>query len=273
MNPPIRDWAAQRVWIIGASSGIGAALAVALLDRGASVAVSARRTEALRAVVAGHGAARVLAFDFTDGTAFAAACDELFRNWGGIDLVVFCAGAYAPMRAWQLDANDIDRMLDINLRAPMAAAAQLIPRLLEQGSGALAFVSSVAGFRGLPKAAAYGPTKAALINFAETLYLDLAPRGLSVYLINPGFVATPMTAANDFEMPALISPQQGASPDYDGHERDTSPDRLVRAPEPGNGRPRAGLLRRERRVQGPVQRGARHRGHRPHLPPHVHPGR
>jgi NAD(P)-dependent dehydrogenase (short-subunit alcohol dehydrogenase family) len=210
MNKPFRDWAGQRVWIIGASSGIGAALAQALLQHGAHVAVSARRAEALQTVVAGHDEARVLAFDLTDDAALAAASDALFKAWGGIDLVVFCAGAYAPMRAWQLDANDIDRLLDINLRAPMAATAQLLPRLLRQGSGALAFVSSVAGYRGLPKAAAYGPTKAALINFAETLYLDLAPRGLSVFLINPGFVATPMTAANDFEMPALISPQQAA---------------------------------------------------------------
>ena len=210
MNKPIRDWAGQRVWIIGASSGIGAALAAALLQRGALVAVSARRADALRALADGREAARVLAFDFNNDAAFAAAADDLFKAWGGIDLVVFCAGAYAPMRAWQLDANDIDRLLAINLRAPMAAAARLIPQLLKQGNGALAFVSSVAGYRGLPKAAAYGPTKAALINFAETLYLDLAPRGLSVYLINPGFVATPMTAANDFEMPALISPQQAA---------------------------------------------------------------
>jgi short-subunit dehydrogenase len=210
VNKPIRDWPGQRVWVIGASSGIGAALATALLQRGALVAVSARRAEALRAVAAGHGEARVLAFDFNDDAAFARAADDLFKAWGGIDLVVFCAGAYAPMRAWQLDANDIDRLLAINLRAPMAAAARLIPQLLKQGSGTLAFVSSVAGYRGLPKAAAYGPTKAALINFAETLYLDLEPRGLSVYLINPGFVATPMTAANDFEMPALISPQQAA---------------------------------------------------------------
>lgn len=210
MNTPIRDWTGQRVWIIGASSGIGSALAAALLQRGARVAVSARRAEALQAVAAGHGEARVLAFDFTDDAAFARAGETLFKAWGGIDLVVFSAGAYAPMRAWQLDANDIDRLLAINLRAPMAAAARLIPQLLKQGSGALAFVSSVAGYRGLPKAAAYGPTKAALINFAETLYLDLAPRGLSVYLINPGFVATPMTAANDFEMPALISSQQAA---------------------------------------------------------------
>ena len=210
MNKPIHDWAAQRVWIIGASSGIGAALATMLLQRGAHVAVSARRAEALQAVAAGHDKARVLAFDLNDDAAFAAAADNLFKAWGGIDLVVFSAGAYAPMRAWQLDANDIDRLLAINLRAPMAAAARLIPQLLKQGNGALAFVSSVAGYRGLPKAAAYGPTKAALINFAETLYLDLTPRGLSVYLINPGFVATPMTAANDFEMPALISPQQAA---------------------------------------------------------------
>ncbi len=210
MNQPIRDWTAQRVWIIGASSGIGAALATQLLQRGAHVAVSARRAKELQALVAGHDEARVLAFDLNDRATLGRACDDLFKGWGGIDLVVFCAGAYAPMRAWQLDANDIDRVLDINLRAPMAAAARLIPTLLKQGSGALAFVSSVAGYRGLPKAAAYGPTKAALSNFAETLYLDLAPRGLSVFLINPGFVATPMTAANDFEMPALISPQQAA---------------------------------------------------------------
>lgn len=210
MNRPILDWTAQRVWIIGASSGIGAALATTLLQRGAHVAVSARRADALRALAADHREARVLAFDLTDHVAFVRSHEELCRAWGGIDLVVFSAGAYAPMRAWQLDVQGIDRLLDINLRAPMAATACLIPQLLKQGGGALAFVSSVAGYRGLPKAAAYGPTKAALINFAETLYLDLAPRGLSVYLINPGFVATPMTAANDFAMPALISPQQAA---------------------------------------------------------------
>ena len=210
MNKPVRDWPGQRVWIIGASSGIGAALALALLQRGAHVIVSARRTESLRALAAGHPKARVLAFDITDRAAFDRAGDALFDAGGGIDLVVFCAGAYAPMRAWELDRDRIDQLIDINLRAPMAAAARLIPRLLKQGGGALAFVSSVAGYRGLPQAAAYGPTKAALINFAETLYLDLAPRGISVFLINPGFVATPMTAANDFAMPALITPQQAA---------------------------------------------------------------
>lgn len=210
MNRPLRDWNEQRVWIIGASSGIGRALAEALLARGARVAVSARREDALRALAAAAPKATVMAFDLTDRSAYERAQDDLYRTWGGIDLVVFCAGAYEPMRAWELDPARLDQLLDINLRAPMAAAAQLIPLLLKQGGGAVAFVASVAGYRGLPKAAGYGPTKAALINFAETLYLDLAPRGISVFLINPGFVATPMTAGNDFAMPALISPQEAA---------------------------------------------------------------
>jgi len=219
MNKPIRVWNDQRVWIIGASSGIGAALAGALLQRGARVAVSARREDALRAVTAGHLAARVAAFDLTDRVAFAGAQDELRAAWGGIDLVVFCAGAHVPMRAWQLDADSIDRLIDINLRAPMAATAQVIPQLLRQGRGALAFVSSVAGYRGLPKAAAYGPTKAALINLAENLYLDLAPLGIGVSLVNPGFVETPLTAQNDFRMPALISPEEAARQILRGWQR------------------------------------------------------
>ena len=93
MNKPIRDWAGQRVWIIGASSGIGAALATALWQRGALVAVSARRAAALHTLADGRKEARVLAFDFNDDAAFAAAADDLFKAWGGVDLVVFCAGA------------------------------------------------------------------------------------------------------------------------------------------------------------------------------------
>jgi short-subunit dehydrogenase len=210
MNRPIRNWQGRRVWIIGASSGIGAALATSLLEKGATVAVSARRADTLQAAFAEMPMARVLPVDLTDRSAYVGAQAELEQAWGGIDLVVFCAGAYVPMQAWQLDAAAIDRLIDINLRAPLAASAALVPLLLRQGSGAIAYVASVAGYRGLPKVAAYGPTKAALINFAETLHLDLAPRGISVFLVNPGFVATPMTAGNDFTMPALISPQQAA---------------------------------------------------------------
>ena len=213
MNRPIRDWRAQRVWIVGASSGIGAALAQALLVRGARVALSARRGDEL-VRLAGEAKdaeqALVLPLDLGDMAAFAAALDRLERDWGGIDLVVFCAGTWTPMAAARLDAAAISRTLAINLQAPMTACAALVPQLLAQGRGAIAFVSSVSGYRGLPQAAAYGASKAGLSHFTETLHLELAPRGVSVYLINPGFVATPMTATNAFRMPALITPAEAA---------------------------------------------------------------
>lgn len=210
MNRPFRDWRAQRVWILGASSGIGAALAQALLARGARVALSARRANTLTQLAGTAENALALPLDLADTTAFAAALERLERDWGGIDLVVFCAGTWTPMAAAQLDADAITHTLAINLQAPMTACAALVPRLLARGGGALAFVSSVAGYRGLPQAAAYGASKAGLSHFAETLHLELAPRGISVYLINPGFVATPMTANNAFRMPALITPEEAA---------------------------------------------------------------
>jgi len=211
MNRPIRDWRGQRVWILGASSGIGAALAQALLARGARVALSARRGDELERVAAGREDALVLPLDLNDTGAFAGSLERLHRSWRGIDLVVFCAGTWAPMGAARLDADAIARTLALNLQGPMAACAALVPTLLAAGRGAIAFVSSVAGYRGLPQAAAYGASKAGLSHFAETLHLELAPRGISVFLVNPGFVATPMTARNDFRMPALISPQEAAA--------------------------------------------------------------
>lgn len=210
MNPPIRDWQGRRVWLMGASSGIGEALARALAAAGARVALSARRAERIAALAGELPQALALPCDATDGEAMAGARDRLAADWGGVDVAIYLAGDYVPMRAWDYAPQAAARMVAVNFAGAMAFAAALTPLLLKQGNGQLAFVSSVAGYRGLPKALVYGPTKAALINFAETLYLDLAPRGLSVFLINPGFVATPMTAANDFEMPALISPQQAA---------------------------------------------------------------
>jgi NAD(P)-dependent dehydrogenase (short-subunit alcohol dehydrogenase family) len=210
MNRPFRDWRLQRVWIVGASSGIGAALAQALLARGARVALSARRNDELVRLVGTAENALALPLDLGDTAAFSAALERLERDWGGIDLVVFCAGTWTPMAATRLDADDIARTLAINLQAPMTACAALVPRLLAQGHGAIGFVSSVSGYRGLPQAAAYGASKAGLSHFAETLHLELVARGISVYLINPGFVATPMTATNAFRMPALITPAEAA---------------------------------------------------------------
>lgn len=212
LNRPIRDWRGQRVWIVGASSGIGAALALRLAAAGARVVVSARRRDRLEALVAKCGDAVISeVMDVTHAEDFHAARDRIFARWGGIDLVVLNAGTYRPLRAWELSPPVIRETLETNLVGVMNGVACLVSSFVKRGSGAIAIVGSVAGYGGLPKAAAYGPSKAALINFAEILYLDLAPRGVSVYLINPGFVDTPLTEKNDFHMPALISPDEAAS--------------------------------------------------------------
>lgn len=210
MNSPVSDWRGRRVWVFGASSGIGAALARDLLARGARVAVSARGATRLLAVVGDASQALVLPCDATDATAIATATTTLVGAWGGLDSAIYVAGDYVPMRAWEIDLAAAERMIAVNLAGAFAFAASVVPRLLAQGGGDLALVASVAGYRGLPKALAYGPTKAALINFAETLALDLQPRGIGVRVINPGFVATPLTARNDFAMPALLTPEEGA---------------------------------------------------------------
>jgi short-subunit dehydrogenase len=120
------------------------------------------------------------------------------------------AGDYQPMRAWEVDLAAARSMVEVNLMGAFNVIAAVMPTLLRQRGGMLALVSSVAGYRGLPKSLVYGPTKAALINLAETLYIDLRPRGIGVCVVNPGFVKTPLTDQNDFRMPALISAEEAA---------------------------------------------------------------
>lgn len=219
MNPTLHQWRGRRVWVIGASTGIGAATAQHLLSLGARVALSARNVTALRHVAAGHDQALVLPVDVTQHEQLLQARDRLLAEWQGVDLVLLVAGVYREMCADAIDIQAIDQMLDVNLHSVFHAIDAVLPTLLAQGSGGIGIVSSVAGFRGLPRALGYGSTKAALINLAETLYLDLHQQGLAVYLINPGFVDTPATQQNDFEMPALISAQEAAVHIVRGIER------------------------------------------------------
>lgn len=211
LNAPIREWRGKRVWIVGASSGIGAAVGRQLLALGARVALSARSTDDLERLAAPHnGAALALPLDVTDAAAVAPALQRVVSAWGGVDLVLLCAGSHQPVRAWELDAADARRLVDVNLNGVINCLPPVVAQLLQQQSGGVAVVSSVAGYGGLPTALVYGATKAALINMTETLYLDLAPRGLGVYVINPGFVRTPLTDKNTFPMPALISADEAA---------------------------------------------------------------
>lgn len=209
LNPRITDWHGQRVWLVGASTGIGRALAERLHGLGAQVLVSARNAAALQAFVAQHPGSVALPLDVTDRAAVQQAARTALAG-GALDLVCFCAGHYRPMRATALDLDELLRHHRINTEGALHLLDAVTPALLTRGQGHLSFVGSVAGFRGLPHSLAYGPTKAALINLAETLYLDLRPHGLGVSLINPGFVDTPLTAHNAFPMPALISAETAA---------------------------------------------------------------
>jgi len=210
MNPKIKDWRGLRVWVIGASSGIGAETARLLLQRGARVALSARNADNLANVAAKNPQSMVLPLDVTDAPSVLRARDELLAQWGGIDLGLVVAGGYQKMRADDFDLAAAKRMVELNVNGVLNCLNALLPTLLAQGRGGIGIVSSVAGLSGLPQALIYGPTKAALINLCESLYLDLHARGIGVTLINPGFVATPLTAKNEFSMPALISAETAA---------------------------------------------------------------
>lgn len=219
MNRKIADWRGQHVWVIGASDGIGAASAALLLARGAKVALSARRREVLEQLCHGQPAALAAPLDITDHASVAQACAQIQAAWPRIDLVLVVAGGYNEMRADSFDLAAANRLLDLNLRGVFNCLDLALPLLLKQGAGGIGIVASVAGYGGLPKALVYGPTKAALINLTESLYLDLQPRGIAVYQINPGFVDTPLTAGNDFAMPALMTATDAALALVRGIER------------------------------------------------------
>jgi NAD(P)-dependent dehydrogenase (short-subunit alcohol dehydrogenase family) len=228
LNPKIGSWSGQHVWIIGASTGIGAATAALLLAQGAHVALSARKLDRLQQVVAdaradakvGAGPGTLIVpLDVCDHASVQGAAATIIRQWPRIDLVLIVAGGYNEMRADSFDLAAAKQLIDLNLGGVFNCLDVVLPQLLRQGRGGIGIVASVAGYRGLPKALVYGPTKAALINLTEALYFDLHPRRIGVYQINPGFVDTPLTAGNDFKMPALMSAHDAAVKLLDGLQR------------------------------------------------------
>jgi NAD(P)-dependent dehydrogenase (short-subunit alcohol dehydrogenase family) len=221
MNPAIDDWRGKYVWIIGASTGIGAATARQLLVKGAHLAVSARRQDALDELARSEPQAQMLpvALDVTDHASIVRARDAILNGWPRIDMVLVVAGGYSEMRADSFDLAAANQLIDLNLRGVFNCLDVALPLLLRQGSGGIGIVASVAGYGGLPKAMVYGPTKAALINLTESLYFDLHPKGIAVYQINPGFVDTPLTKGNDFPMPELMTAPQAAQQLISGLER------------------------------------------------------
>jgi NAD(P)-dependent dehydrogenase (short-subunit alcohol dehydrogenase family) len=221
LNPRITQWQGKTVWLVGASSGIGLALAHLLHTLGAKVVVSARRGQVLDEFVQNHPGSLALSVDVINAHAMQMAAQQaqVFAPDGKLHLVVYCAAYYRPMRATQFDLDQALQHQRVNVEGALNCLHAVLPLLLQQGQGHLSLMASVAGYRGLPQSLAYGPTKAALINLAESLYLDLSPLGLGVSVVNPGFVNTPLTAQNDFAMPALLTPEKAAQAMVHGWSR------------------------------------------------------
>ena len=208
-NKPLNDWRGRSVWLVGASSGIGLACAKALHAQGAKVCVSARQAALLQAFADQHPGSMALPLDVTDKQAVQAAAEQVSAAQG-LDVVVYCAGVYQPQRATEYNLASMEQHMAVNYHGALYLLDAVLPTLLAQGRGHVSLVSSVAGYRGLPQSLAYGPSKAALTHLAEALYLDLQDSGIGVSVISPGFVETPLTAQNQFTMPALITSEEAA---------------------------------------------------------------
>ncbi len=207
-------------WVTGASTGIGREVAVALARAGWRVAATARSAETLAELARAQPGIVAVPVDITDRAALRAVVDRLEREEGGIALAILNAGTYVRDRAEDLDEAAFARTIDLNLMATVACVAALMPGWLARRRGQLAIVSSVAGYRGLPGALSYGASKAALINFSESLRFDFDRLGLKVQVINPGFVRTPLTDKNDFPMPFIIEADDAARRILQGLARD-----------------------------------------------------
>jgi short-subunit dehydrogenase len=206
-----------RIWVTGASSGIGAALARELADRGASVAISARNAAKLREVAGDR--MLVVPVDVTDREATVAAGSTVRAGLGGLDVAVLNAGTWSRFRPEEWDSQAFADQLQTNLMGTIHALEAVVPTMLGQGRGRIVGTASVAGYRGIPGAEAYGATKAALLNLFESLRGSLGPRGVVVQTVAPGFVKTPMTDRNSFPMPFMVSPEEAARAIADGMAR------------------------------------------------------
>ncbi|SDJ06539.1 SDR family NAD(P)-dependent oxidoreductase [Aliiruegeria lutimaris] len=193
-------------WLVGASEGLGRALARQLAQEGATLVVSSRNAARLEALVAELPNARAVAMDVTDSDSVRRSAEAV----GPLDGVIYNAGAYDPMRTGDWNTDQALNMCDVNYLGALRMLGEVVPGFVKQGSGDITLVGSLAGYRGLPAAVGYGASKAALISLAETMRYDLKRSGVTVRLVNPGFIRTRLTEKNTFRMPMLMSPDQAA---------------------------------------------------------------
>jgi len=202
------------IWITGASSGIGAEVARQYVAAGHTVCLSARNATALENLAADWasqpGAAHVFPLDVTDPEASTGVYADICGSVGVPDLVILNAGTHKENPVAEFDRHAYQRIMNINYMGVVNCMQAVVPACIERRAGHIAVVSSVAGYRGLPNASAYGASKAALINMCEALQPELANYDVRLRLINPGFVRTPLTDLNDFHMPFLMEVEDAA---------------------------------------------------------------
>lgn len=211
------------IWLIGASSGIGEALAEELALAGAKLAITARRKEKLEEIASslnGKGAdVSVFPADVMDQKQVSETHAKIISNLGEVDILITNAGTYKPTDAKTFSAGEYAEIMQLNYTSMLYAIEAVLPSMLERKSGHLVGVASLVGYRGLPRASSYGASKAAVINFLEALRFDLLAHDVSVSIVNPGFVKTPLTDKNDFQMPFLVEAKDAAKIIKNGIEK------------------------------------------------------
>lgn len=195
-------------WLVGASEGLGEALAHQMSDLGANLILSARNKDRLENVAQSvSGEARVVVIDIADDASVAAAA----KDAGDIDGMVFLAGIYWPMPATEWDADKGVAMADVNFTGAFRVLGHVVPNMVAKDAGHIVITGSLSGFRGLPGAIGYGASKAGVMSLAESLNADLWRTGVSVQLANPGFIKTRLTDKNQFKMPFLMTAEEAAT--------------------------------------------------------------
>ncbi|MGB3176527.1 MAG: SDR family NAD(P)-dependent oxidoreductase [Albidovulum sp.] len=202
------EFSGKTYWFVGASEGLGRALAKKLSAEGARLILSARNVERLESLSAELKHARVVPLDVTDTDSVRRAASEIREGLHG---VIYNVGIYEPMRATAWDQETALMMCDVNFTGAMRVLGEVVPGFVEKGQGDITLVGSLAGYHGLPAAVGYGAGKAALISLAETMRFDLKGSGVVVRIVNPGFIKTRLTEKNNFRMPMLMTPEDAAA--------------------------------------------------------------
>ncbi len=211
----------KTVWITGASSGLGEHTARILAKRGCKVAISARSEDKLQAIAASDENISAWPLDVTDAAACKATAAAIEAELGQIDLAVLCAGAWFQSSVDEMNVANYQKTFDVNVMGVVHGIDAVLPQMLARRGGHISWVSSVAGYGGLPMSASYGATKAALISMAESMKPELDAKGVELSVINPGFVKTDLTAKNKFPMPFLMGVEDAAQKMVEGLERGT----------------------------------------------------